>query len=377
MDINKHTLLTDEYNLKEDTVLVYNNPIPTIPDRDKFDMCIPVIPDMHILASEPANRNGVMIDRGLQIFDELIKLVEVNRCTSVIFTGDITDRGFNKGELTYESQIQARIAKMSDTVNGNCFSVLGNHECTYAKNNLFYTIASIDSNIIKEQLHNKPVPKLVYPYIRTPNCLDFGDLKIHLLHFNKSKKYKITTDNTPINIGIYHDDLISFESKMELYHHKLGNGIDVLNTDIFENVNWAILGHIHKPLNTFKLDNLRGTVIDNPGSMISRSIDEKHEVVNLPFICVNSEGLHRRYVEFRIGDYEETINHEVVHREKQQREMVKLLKKEKENTNWLDYDSFISGISNMEVRQFIGDASKPLILKSTELKEQYNTPKEE
>ena len=359
----------DEALVRADVNLVYNKEVPIIENRDKYDICIPVITDIHILPTEPVNRNGKMIERGLQILDEISALIETNRCTGVIFTGDITDRGFNKGELNYETKIISRIARISRAVKGNCFSVLGNHEVTYAKNNLFYTFSSIDSDIIRQEIAGKTVPELIHPFIRTPNCLNFGDLKIHLLHYQKNaKKYKVMTQTTPINIAIYHDDLITFESKEELYHHKIGMGINILDTDIFENVDWAILGHIHTPLNTFELDNLRHTVVDNPGSMLSRTITEKHTEVKIPFICINSEGLSREYVRFSIGEYDETVNKKRVKKEKQQREMAKIMKKEKLNTNWEDYSTFLSGIKDENIREMVAISDKAITLKSTQLR---------
>lgn len=349
-----------------------NAEIPTIRNRDDYFQCIPVITDIHILAKEPNNRNGVMLERAIQVLDELAEMIEANKCTAVIFTGDIADRGFNKAELNYESTIISKLARISELVNGNCYSVLGNHEVTYSKNNLFYAMASIDSEIIESQLIGKEIPKCIYPYIHTPNCLDFGDLKIHLLHFNSSvKNYKVLTSDTKYNIAIYHDDLITFESMQELYHHKLGKGISVTSTDIFENVDWAIMGHIHTPLTTFRLNNLRETVIDTPGSMLSRTIAEKHEVVKLPFICISEDGFDRQYVTFNIGSYEESVNNKIVKVEQQKREMAKILKNSTTTVTWTGYDDFIASLTSSDIKNYIVLSENPLKLKSSELKEIY------
>lgn len=349
-----------------------NTSVPIIENRENYFQCIPVITDIHILAKEPNNRNGVMLNRAMQVLDELTEMIEANKCTAVIFTGDIADRGFSRSELNYESTIISKLAKISDLVDGNCYAVLGNHEVTYSKNNLFYAMSSLDSEIIKQQLVGKEIPKCIYPYIHTPNCLDFGDLKIHLMHFNSSaKNYKVMTADTKFNIAIYHDDLITFESMQELYHHKIGKGISVTSTDIFENVDWAIMGHIHTPLTTFTLNNVRNTVIDTPGSMLSRTIAEKHEKVKLPFICINENGFERQYVDFNIGSYDESVNSKIVKAEQQKREMAKILKNSTTTVTWTGYDDFVASIMNGDIKDYIVQSENPLKLKSIELKDSY------
>lgn len=335
-----------------------------IPELEQFDNNILVIPDIHILAKEPKNRNQMMISRQLKVLTELHSLIKSNKITGVIFLGDIYDRGFPDCSYNYTSTTVSKIKDISKAVNGMCFSVLGNHEISYAKDNVFYSIANITSDIVKEQIVGLETPKQIDSCIQVPSMIDFGNVKIYLMHFRKhNKAYKISKDNKN-TIGLYHDDLVTFESKMNLYHHRLGNGISVSNTDIFDNVDWAIIGHIHTPLLTFNLNNSRQTVIDVPGAIIARTVAEEHDRIKLPIISINKTGFVRNYFDFSIGDFKETVNTEMVKVESQKREMSKFIKQEVSTFQKEDFEDFIKNIQDPTIREYIVSAINPLKLNS-------------
>ena len=77
---NLNHILESDFNYLQtpEPNLVYNNPIPVISDREEFFQCFLVISDLHILPTEPKNRNGIMINRTLQLLDELIMLIKIN-----------------------------------------------------------------------------------------------------------------------------------------------------------------------------------------------------------------------------------------------------------------------------------------------------------
>ena len=343
--------------------LVYNKELPLICNQNYIYKYL-VIPDLHLLQIEPNNRNNIMISRQLQLMDELVELIKINKVTGVIFTGDIADRGYKKCGFDYQSLVISKIKNISKAVEGNCFSVFGNHELTYYKDNIFYSVASIDNDVIERQIIGKKVPNLIEPYIKTPSVIDFGDLKIYLVHYDKDKMYKIL-DESRQAVAIYHDDFISLESSEILYHHSVGNGINILNTNVFNNIDWAIMGHIHIPINQFKINNDRMTVVDTPGSIIPRTITEKHNKVNLPVICIDNYGFHREYLNFNIGDFDETINHEIVKKQQQQYVMSKVIKETKSIVSYdKGFEELLQTVNNDSIKRFIVEADKPIILES-------------
>lgn len=350
------------------THLEFNQSVPML-SRD-YPVKLLCIPDIHCLIKEPRNRNGVLISRTNQLIDELCYIMVQNNITGVVFLGDIADQGASSSNLNDESTRLSKIIKLVRCADGNAFSVFGNHERTYHANNMFYTIASIDSEDLRHEVFGFNKPELLYPYIRTPACIDYGICKIYLMHFRKAPKDKLyrVNDVNYHTVCLYHDDLISFESKMELYHHKLGNGIDIHNTNIFDNVDWAILGHIHTPLETFNLLNERKTVVDCVGSFIGRNIAEKHERLKLPVICIDENGLSREYLNFNIGAFEGTVNETVVADERKKRQMSALLKKETIDTfNVADYGDLMGNIKNAEIRSIIEKSVHPLVPKSLDM----------
>lgn len=336
--------------------MVYNKQIPTL--QNKYPVMWMISPDWHLLNENPNNRINLR-DKGLQLLDELLYIAKQNGITGHIQLGDFADRGF-KTDLTYVSQV-LRVAKdYYDYFGDNNIMMFGNHELTYYKDNIYYTITDVQSESIKEQIQGLNIPKNVYSFFKAPSMLDYGPLKIYLFHFNKKNKNYKVLQNHPQCIALYHDDLITFESKQELYHHKLGNGIDVANTDIFNNVDWAICGHIHTPLETFQLNNPRQTVIDVPGCGIQRTIAERHNHIKLPIIGIDQSGYHIEYLTFQIGDIEATELKEVIQEQKRKKEVVKVIQQKKDTFEWASYDEFLGRITNPEVRRFISIADSQI-----------------
>lgn len=314
-----------------------------------------VISDLHILPKEPKNRKN-LIPNIITLLNEIIEIGINNKITGIIFLGDIFDRSFSAVSTDYLSDIMEIFKRMSEAF--PIFAVYGNHELTYYKDNPYYLITDIKSTRVLEQLKDKPIAKMLYPYIKVIDSIDYGNVVLNFVHFQKfNKQYKTLAPSDKINVSLYHDSFINFESEQKLYHHKIGHGINVINTDLFDEVDWAICGDTHIPLNTFTLNNKRKTVYDVPGVMSIRTTADLHTQVKCPIISIGNKGLLRQYITLNIGTLEDTVDQEKVKKEKEKRELNTILNKIKKDTLTyrVSYDNFLASIENLEEKQLLLD----------------------
>lgn len=332
-----------------------------------------LLTDTHLVLKNPNNRIR-MIEEGVDILNQIHDLIIDNNIDIAIHLGDLYDRGYATiPHEMYNRQIEA-LQNISKAVNNNFFMVMGNHSYTYATQNPEFTITEILDENLKEIYKYKDTLELLNPIIKAPAYLDFGDTRISFVHFDPRKKYKIINDKK-YNIALLHDDFITFESKEELYHHKYGHGIEVMNTDLFDNIDTAIMGHIHKPLTDFTMNNAKATDIIVPGSLVNRTAAEKHTYVDLPIIEMNMNEIEsgkKPYrldkIRFYLPKFDESFDLKIVEENKQMYEYAKMIKKAKiegKKDNLLE--EFIKDLKNPKVEELIRTADTLEHLESEKL----------
>ena len=329
-------------------------------------MRILYVTDLHQVFKNPANRTD-LIREGIDIINKIAEeLVVEHRIDAIIQGGDLCDRDYTAIPTTINSEFQNAHKRLSEKVNGNLYINMGNHEHNYSKDNPAFTIIDMQSERVKELYKYKEYPKTVLPIYKAVDVLEFGSTEIHFISYSPEKDYKIPLkDDNKFIIGLYHDDLVSFESEMELYHHRLGHGINMASTDIFDNVNVAILAHIHKPLIPFRLDNYRKTLVINPGSIVNRTVAEKHTKVSLPVIDIQEDGVNIEFAELQLKPFEDSFKEEVVEENSMKAEMVKIMKESKSlGIRKLHLEDIITEIENVNVRKLIIDSINPLVSKT-------------
>lgn len=334
-----------------------------------------VLTDTHLVLKNPSNRLK-MIEEGIDIINGISKVVKENNIDIVVHTGDLYDRGYPKvPQDLYIEQINS-MKELSKLVNGHMYMCMGNHSYSYAENNPEFVITDISGDEKLMEIYKyKNSLKLSVPIWKAFPLLKVGVVNIHLVHFDPMKRYNIK-DGNRYNIGIFHDDFVTFQSKEELYHHKYGKGIDVVNTDIFDSFNTAIIGHIHKPLMDFRLNNFRMTEMIIPGSLVNRTTAEKHEYVDLPIIEISESGkiLDEEYnlpykitkTRFYLPKFEDSFDLEKVEENKKMYEYAKTIKRSK-----------IAGKDNELFEEFIKSLKNPLIEELIRTAEDIKTLKSE
>lgn len=180
-----------------------------------------------------------------------------------LFLGDIYHRQYNNST---DAVIDNNFCIYLRDTFGKCYSVLGNHEITYNKNNPFYTLFStINSKKICELGDKTIKPKGIISVIDVVDQITDGDVVFHFNHYGCS-------DNLPIpgkiNIGLYHKEYVSREIITDMEHtYNTDNWITeykALDRDsVFRGYQYCFLGHLHKVYGKYmiKYDDSPDTVL--------------------------------------------------------------------------------------------------------------------
>ncbi len=234
---------------------------------------------------------------------------------------------------------------------------------------------------VKEIYSTREKLDYTIPIFQSPSNLDFGHTKIFLQHYDPEKRYKIPPQSAN-TICLFHDDLVSFESKQELYHHRLGHGINITNTDIFENVDLAILAHIHTPIQDMEItSNItdKTTTLVTPGSLVNRTTAEIHTKVDLPIIDITNIGYTRSHYTYNLPKRSEIFDQEEVQQQQESRKLTKLINEVKHKTQHNNFfNDMLASLSNPAIETIIRNADKlqptPTIIKIKKyLEETYNS----
>ena len=340
-----------------------------------------ILTDTHLTLKNPSNRVK-MIEEGIDTFKDILNIVSDNNVDVVIHMGDLYDRGYK--HIPQDSFVdQINIMKtLSDKVNGNTYMVMGNHPYSYSIDNPEFVISEFFDDKLNEIYKFKEKLDVLVPIWKCPSYLDIGTTRLNFIHFDPQKRYKTPENNMQANIGLYHDDFVTFQSKEELYHHKYGHGVEVSQTDAFENIDTAIIGHIHVPMDDFMLTNSKNTDIIIPGALVNRTTNELHEYVDLPIIDINTSGeimnedklLPYKIEKFRyyLPKYLESFIDDKVKENKQMYEFAKLIKETKIKGREITLlDEYLRSLKNPKVSELIKNADTLNQLESQVLYDKY------
>lgn len=231
-----------------------------------------------------------------QNIEDQIEYCEQNEVTHVFDTGDIGDRGFKVLSQAYSWEVLFR--RWRETV--DYYVTIGNH--------LFL---EMDSNPELYWIQPSPFvqPKDAdyvppeEPLLKTVDSLVIGTVMFSFHHFNKTDKDYIRYRPPGIthHHAIYHDDIILPSNIQRDFYQTTNVDTNYLNS-IYENVDSATVGHIHKPYGLVKMHiNGREVPVDVPGScgITNRGEAEVHSYVDLPQYDVYDDGtIEKTYVRF-------------------------------------------------------------------------------
>ena len=168
-----------------------------------------------------------------------------NDDVTLLWMGDIFHRDIqNKEEALYWYAWFAELR-----IRGiQSFSLIGNHEISYIKDNLFWQLVCKNECTLENDMC-KPKGKL--PLIRIVDRIDDGDLSIHFYHhgskLGEKRKYN------KYNIGLFHDSIVDVATAKQM-KESLGIDLKIEFYDSFnlsslesiKSMNLALIGHMHQ-----------------------------------------------------------------------------------------------------------------------------------
>lgn len=205
-----------------------------------------------------------------------------------ISLGDWYDKGYRSVARQFSDMNYDRA--ISQTCNGNAYICLGNH---------FYL--ERDSNpemyIIQPNAIYKPKDEVMSskPIFKVEDYIVIRDIQISFFHFSKTDKTYIRKrePGVKVHIGIYHDDCV-VPSDIRNEAGYFGTTSNSYLSSIYEDIDLAIIGHIHASIGTRIFVRTDGTQVPLivPGALaITENKDVvKHEFVKCPVLYITDDG---------------------------------------------------------------------------------------
>lgn len=228
-----------EFDIKDTDVVI-------IPEQHLYHKPIITIPEML------EDNSNIMTD----ILTTLSKLVN----PTVIFIGDIVHRGIQNTEDSYF--IQDFFRSVFYFTGGKVFSVVGNHELSYRKNNPFWGVAQVESDYINNIVKHKY--QVTQPLIAVLDDMVIGDMQYSFGHYGRTYGMGYFTPN-----DVKYVTLLSHNSLLtpEIVSYMSDKGVD-LKEEYIKTINlresgsipkttllrYIYVGHMHKAHGVFDVE---------------------------------------------------------------------------------------------------------------------------
>lgn len=232
-----------------------------------------IIPDVHLIDKSKKNRYSYQSETDL-VMDEIksisSEIIEKGYVPYLIFLGDIFDN-------SYSNPMSSMLATNTFTslldYYEMIFSVIGNHELNFPKNNPFWALTSEDSIKI-HNLPKKPFKALGKKgIINVVDKLVDGDVVFNFNHYSAS-----VLEPTPekYNIGLFHQEItcspaIQSATLRGLQPYETPS-ISLDENDVIAGYDYSLFGHFHKYYGKWEIDG--GRFIQYLGSVGRPAHDE-------------------------------------------------------------------------------------------------------
>lgn len=172
----------------------------------------------------------------------------------LLFLGDIYHRGYTDPSASIDGN--NLLIYLSQQVSG-MYTVVGNHELTYYRNNPFYTLFSQANSTRLERVNDRVTrPKGRMQIINIVDILEDGEVLFNFNHYGCGIGL---TQEGKVNIGLFHQEVVCSEIlswmkkrfDMDIFVN------DVINLDkdnVFRGYDYCFLGHMHKMYGKFEME---------------------------------------------------------------------------------------------------------------------------
>ena len=261
-----------------------------------------------------------------RIRDEGIKFADTHEVV-FLFMGDV----FYKGISDYKFAIWWNNFFLELNSIGQVYSLVGNHELSYQKNNMFW-------DLVQKGNHHLALGQM--PLISITNTLALGDVSFHMFHFDRSIEDKLELNK--VNIGLYHKDLMDdtvagilkrkYETDLltQYIHYR-----DIKELKNISCMDKCYFGHMHKAFGTFTMINRETNQQTELVYLASLGRTNKIEVMELdnirriPVIEIDDGNVSYDYFELELLDFKQCMDLVALEKQEEKTEEQKIIKSAK------------------------------------------------
>lgn len=305
-----------------------------------------IVTDLHDSDKDKSNR----VSYSMEIDYAKTKLIEVCKKYKelgydnyIILLGDVFDRGFS--DPVYATLCNNFWVALNKKVNG-IYSVVGNHELSFYKNNPFYTLLNeIHSDKLLQVYNRAYTPQGILQVFNVIDRLEDGEVVFHFNHYGTPLSYP---EEGKINVGLYHQDILCNEilddmsNSTDLEYYNTITPIDFSSSLIFNGFHYNFFGHLHKVFGQWELKDDKGfrSVIYYLASLGRPNVTEVSNSFlkrDIPTITVEDgkcTGMHNNY--FNLLAREDCVLENVVEINKDKYKLRKTITRERDYIPVLD-----------------------------------------
>lgn len=194
----------------------------------------------------------------LHVKQEILKrVIETNKQgyrSHVLFLGDIYTRGFkDSSKAMAEFDFFTYLNKLA-----KCYSVIGNHELSFPKDNPFYNLISTIPEGISNLPHNRIVLKGITGLLNITDRLEDGNVVFNFNHYGSGVLPPISGK---VNIGLFHQEItckpaVESAALRGLDQYEL-KSIKLEEHDVLFGYDYCYFGHFHKYYGKWLIDGSR------------------------------------------------------------------------------------------------------------------------
>lgn len=223
------------------------------------DADVIIIPEQHLYHKAIVTVPEMVSDNA-KICEEILQLLRDSYKPVVLFMGDIVHRGIQNTEDSYF--IEDFFRHVSLLAGGRVFSVVGNHELSYRKNNPFWGATRVLSDYVSSIVPQKY--SIQQPLIGVLDDFVIGDMQYSMGHYGRVYGCGYTTaDNVKYVTLLTHNSLLTNE--ISEYMQAKGRDLQtqyVRMRELREEGNmprttllkYVYVGHLHKAHGIFNVD---------------------------------------------------------------------------------------------------------------------------
>lgn len=277
------------------------------------------------------------------IFETISKYVKAGYEVNLVFLGDITDNSFkDQSKAVYFNNLFVLFKRIVK----NIYTVVGNHEMSYYKDNPFWTLMTkIESERIHKVINRSWQPLGALDLIQVVDTLEIGNT---CLHFN----HHVTPLSVPVpgkkNIGLFHKDIVA---KAIIDDMKLNEGMDIFESKpiylektpgVLRGYDICFFGHMHKIYGSWEYtdestgQNITLKYLGSLGRPNHSEVQDNFLTRNLPALIFDAYNNFERVEDnlIQLTSREESVKEEIIARKQEE------YQEKKARKYFLSYKSF-------------------------------------